>query len=169
MSGVLLLGIDYRPIHVVDARRAIILVLAGKAEVVETDPDGVPIRSARLEFAVPAVVRLLRAVKILRRTPTLTRRALIARDDGRCQFVGCTRAGTTIEHVLPRSRGGAHSWDNVVAACERCNHSKGDRTLAEAGMMLVREPRVPRYVVALVAKAGGRAPELWVPYLAGAA
>lgn len=166
--SVLLLGVDYRPIHVVDVRRAILLVLAGKAEVVETDPDGVPIRSARLELAAPAVVRLLRAVKVIHRTPTLTRRALMVRDEGRCQFVGCARAGTSIEHVLPRSRGGAHSWTNCVWACDRCNHSKGDRTLTEARMELRRAPFVPRRSVVLVAKAGGRAPECWTPYLVAA-
>jgi 5-methylcytosine-specific restriction endonuclease McrA len=166
MPGVLLLDVTYRALHVLDTRRAVILVLAGKAEVVETDPDGVPIRSARLEIAVPAVVRLLRAVKLIHRTPTLTRRALIARDGGVCQFVGCHRAGTTIEHVLPRSRGGSHVWENVVAACERCNHAKGDRTLQEARMVLRRDPFVPRRSVALVVAAGGRAPESWTPYLA---
>jgi 5-methylcytosine-specific restriction endonuclease McrA len=168
MGGVLLLNASYQPLHVVDVRRAVVLVLAGKAEVVELDPDGVPIRSARLEIAAPAVVRLLRAVKVAFRTPTLTRRALIARDGGVCQFVGCTRPGVTFEHVLPRSRGGRHVWENVVLSCERCNHSKGDRTLTEAGMELRRRPFVPRRVVALVAKAGGRAPESWAPYLAAA-
>lgn len=168
MPGVLLLNATYQPLHVVDTRRAVVLVLAGKAEVVETDPDGVPIRSARLTLTIPAVVRLLRAVKVIHRTPTLTRRALIARDGGVCQFVGCGRPGSTIEHVLPRSRGGAHAWENVVASCERCNHAKGDRTLAEARMVLRRAPFVPRRSIALVVAAGGRAPESWAPYLAAA-
>jgi 5-methylcytosine-specific restriction endonuclease McrA len=108
---VLLLDVSYRALHLVSARRAVTLLIAGKAELVETDPDGVPIRSARLSVERASVIRLVQSVRLaVFRTPAFTRRSLIARDGGVCQFVGCDAKGTTIEHVLPRSRGGGRTW-----------------------------------------------------------
>jgi 5-methylcytosine-specific restriction endonuclease McrA len=93
----------------------------------------------------------------------LSRRAIFARDEHRCQY--CGRAADSIDHVFPRSRGGSHAWDNVAAACRPCNLFKRDRTPTEAGMRLTRPPRAPREL-AWVVIAIGRVPEDWKPYLA---
>jgi len=140
-SVTLLLNATYEPLCVVSARRAVVLVLSAKAESVQD--SGRAMHSATLSVPVPAVIRLTRYIRVpyLGRTP-LSRRAVFTRDAGKCVYCGI--AATSIDHVMPRSRGGAHSWDNVVAACRRCNHAKADRTLAELGWRLRTIPQAPR-------------------------
>ncbi|GAA1817822.1 HNH endonuclease [Planosporangium flavigriseum] len=137
----LVLNATYEPLCVVSVRRAAILVLSAKAVCV-TDGDGV-LHSIRSQLPVPSVVRLIRYVRVPYRTHVvLSRRAIFARDGSRCAY--CRGPAETIDHVLPRSRGGAHVWDNVVAACAKCNHTKGDRTLAELGWRLHAAPSAPK-------------------------
>jgi 5-methylcytosine-specific restriction endonuclease McrA len=136
----LVLNATYEPLCVVPIRRAAVLVLTDKAVPVE-EGDGL-LRSERLNMHVPTIVRLTRYVKVPYRGPVaLTRRAIFARDAGQCVYCGGT--ASTVDHVLPRSRGGRHVWDNVVAACDKCNHVKADRTLAELGWRLHRSPKAP--------------------------
>jgi 5-methylcytosine-specific restriction endonuclease McrA len=99
------------------------------------------------------------------RRTALSRRAIFARDEHRCQY--CGGAADSIDHVMPRSRGGLHAWENVAAACRRCNLDKRDRTPDEAGMRLARVPRAPRELT-WVTISVGRVPEVWKPYLARA-
>ena len=140
MGHALVLNATYEPLCVVPARRALLLVIKHKAIAVE-DSDLVR-HSAALSFTAPSVVRLTRFVRIPYRGPVpLTRRAVFARDGGRCVY--CGGSATSIDHVVPRSRGGTHTWDNVVAACRRCNHTKADRSLAEMGWALPHPPRTP--------------------------
>ncbi|GGK38270.1 HNH endonuclease [Pilimelia terevasa] len=137
----LVLNATYEPLCVVSVRRAAILVLTAKASCV-TDGEGV-LHSARHRIPVPCVVRLHRYVRVPYRGHVgLSRRALFARDGGRCAY--CRGPAETVDHVLPRSRGGGHTWDNVVAACARCNHTKSDRTPAELGWRLHTAPASPR-------------------------
>ena len=140
-SVTLLLNATYEPLCVVSARRAVVLVLSAKAVCIHD--SGVAMHSATLTVPVPAVIRLTRYIRVpyLGRTP-LSRRAVFARDAGKCVYCGMT--ATSIDHVVPRSRGGTHTWDNVVAACRRCNHAKADRTLAELGWRLRTIPKAPR-------------------------
>ncbi|WP_117208467.1 HNH endonuclease [Allorhizocola rhizosphaerae] len=139
-SVALLLNATYEPLCVVSVRRAAILVLSGKAVCV-ADGDGM-LHSARQQVPVPLVVRLSRFVRVPYRTHVgLSRRAIFARDGGRCQY--CAGPAETIDHVHPRSKGGLHVWENVVAACARCNHHKGDRTLRELGWKPITKPTVP--------------------------
>ncbi len=139
-SVALLLNATYEPLCVVSVRRAAILVLSGKAVCV-ADGDGV-LHSARREVPVPLVIRLSRYVRVPYRAHVgLSRRAIFARDGGRCVY--CQGSAETIDHVHPRSKGGEHAWDNVVAACAKCNHHKGDKTLAELGWRLAVKPTVP--------------------------
>jgi 5-methylcytosine-specific restriction endonuclease McrA len=162
MPGALVLNATYEPLCVVPLRRAVILVLAEKAVVVESG-DGV-MRSARTSMPVPSVVRLSRYVRVpYRREVPLTRRAVLDRDRHACVYCG-TRADT-IDHVRPRSRGGEHIWTNVVAACARCNHRKGDRLLAELGWRLAASPTRPPATVAVVLGWTKRDPS-WQRYLA---
>lgn len=140
MRDALVLNASYEPLCVVSARRAAVLVLVGKA--VPVVESGAALHSERRVLAVPSVVRLAHLVRVpYRATAPLTRRAVFARDCHRCAY--CDRSATTIDHVVPRSRGGHHAWDNVVAACGACNHRKADRTLAELGWVLRTAPRAP--------------------------
>jgi 5-methylcytosine-specific restriction endonuclease McrA len=139
-SATLLLNATYEPLCVVSSRRAIVLVLAEKAEAVDSAADVV--HAATVSLAVPVVVRLTRFVRVpYPASVPLSRRAVFTRDGQTCVY--CGSSATSIDHVVPRSRGGTHTWDNVVAACRRCNHTKADRSLAELGWALPHPPRTP--------------------------
>ncbi|WP_412541917.1 HNH endonuclease [Longispora sp. K20-0274] len=139
-SVALLLNATYEPLCVISVRRAVILILTGKAVCV-TDGDGL-MHSERELLAVPSVIKLTRHVRVPYRAHVgLTRRAVFARDGWHCAY--CRGPAETIDHVLPRSRGGRHVWENVVAACARCNHRKAARTPAEMGWRLATPPAAP--------------------------
>jgi 5-methylcytosine-specific restriction endonuclease McrA len=162
MRSALVLNATYEPLSVVPARRAACLVLADKADVVED--DGTFLHSESLSVPNPLVIRLRYVVKVpYHRRTALSRRAVFARDEHRCQY--CGGAADSIDHIMPRSRGGQHAWENVAAACRPCNLSKRDRTPVEAGMHLARQPRAPREL-AWVTISVSRVPEAWKPYLA---
>lgn len=140
MVDALVLNATYEPLCVVSQRRALVLVLLAKAVPIEFS-DAV-YHSERRTVALPAVVRLVRYVKVpYRATIPLTRKAVFARDGGRCVY--CSGTATSLDHVVPRSRGGEHVWENVVSCCGRCNHAKADRHIAELGWRLRSVPRAP--------------------------
>jgi 5-methylcytosine-specific restriction endonuclease McrA len=142
-------------------RRALLLALKGKAEVLHT--NGHLFRSESLSLAAPSVVRLHYFVKVpYRARASLSRRAVLVRDSFECQY--CGRPAENIDHVIPRSRGGLHTWDNVVAACRPCNSRKENRALADSGMKLRRTPRRPHESV-WIAVAVDRLDPAWEPYL----
>jgi 5-methylcytosine-specific restriction endonuclease McrA len=160
MGRALVLNASDAPLAVVSARRAVVLVLKEKAEVVVT--NGMIFRSERLELEAPSVVRLRRYVKVpFRARAPLTRRAVFARDGWVCQY--CGAAAENLDHVIPRSRGGEHVWENVVAACRRCNAKKENHLVAEAGMRLARQPFAPSDGFRLSL---GRPEAGWEPFLA---
>lgn len=162
MRAALVLNATYEPLSVVPARRAACLVLADKADLVAD--NGSVLHSARLALPSPSVIRLRYQVRVpYHRRTSLSRRAVFARDDHRCQY--CGSAADSIDHVVPRSRGGQHTWENVAAACTACNLRKRDRTPAEADMPLVRAPRAPR-AQAWIAVSVARVPDEWKPFLA---
>lgn len=139
----LLLNASMQPIKVISARRAVMLILSGKAEAIDSGDGRVRYRSASTSIDVPSVVRLIKQVKIpYRATVPLNRASVLARDDKTCQY--CFRAGDTIDHVIPRSHGGKHVWENVVTACRKCNSKKDDKTLEELGWSLSSKPYAPR-------------------------
>ncbi len=157
----LVLNVTYEPLSVVASRRAACLILDDKAEIVEHD-DGL-IRSETVSIPQPLVIRLRYLVKAPFRGPlSVSRRAVFARDDFRCQY--CGLVADSIDHVVPRSRGGRHEWSNVVAACRRCNLTKRDRTPAEAGMQLRRPCQAPKHGSWVMVSAS-RMPDAWRPYL----
>ena len=161
MSRALVLNASFEPLCVVSHRRAVVLLLTEKAElVIDT---GRVLHSERLSVPVPSIVRLRSFVSIpFRRRVAVSRRAVMARDGGRCQYCG-TRADS-IDHVVPRSRGGAHEWSNVVAACRACNARKRDWLLHETAMRLHARPRAPLGASWSIL-ASGAVPEDWGPYL----
>ncbi len=164
MAGTLVLNASFEPLCIVPLRRAVVLVLAEKAVVVEAGSQ--VLHSERQAITAPTVVRLSHFVRVpYRRAVPLTRRAVLDRDAHRCVY--CSARADTIDHVVPRSRGGGHAWTNVVAACARCNHRKGDRMLAELGWRLATGPVEPPPTVAVVLGWASRDPA-WDRYLAWA-
>jgi 5-methylcytosine-specific restriction endonuclease McrA len=161
LGRALLLNASFEPLSVVPMRRAVVLVLKEKAEIVAR--NGAVIRSERVSLPVPSVIRLHHFVRVpYRNRVPLSRRAVFARDGHRCQY--CNRAAENIDHVVPRSRGGPHAWDNVVASCRACNSRKEDRLLTEVDLRLARLPREPQANLWVVATAGSIDP-LWEPFL----
>ena len=141
-SVVLLLNNDFEPLNVCNVRRAFRLVFGEKAEVIQYNHHDV--RTATQIFRAPSVIRLHHRVKRPRPRVRLSRREIFARDKYTCQYCGTQTHDLTLDHIIPRHRGGTHSWDNLVAACKHCNHRKGGRLAEEARMRLARAPFEPR-------------------------
>src|SRR5271166_3193672 len=157
----LVLNATFEPLGIVSSRRAVLLVLDTKAELVHTTERF--FRAERFSLPEPSVVRLVRYVQVPRHyRVAVNRRTVFARDGSRCQY--CGSAAENLDHVIPRSRGGLHTWENVVAACRRCNTRKEDRLPHEVGMVLHTTPAAPRHRVQLLALCGG-ASEEWGTYL----
>ena len=139
---VLVLNQNYEPLNVCDVRRAVVLMDKGKAEILENGRGD--LRTFRMTYPVPTVIRLFYMVKRPLPRARLSRREVFLRDRNTCQYCGAAAKDLTLDHVIPRHRGGQHTWENVVSACNRCNNRKAARTPHEAGMALSREPRPPK-------------------------
>ena len=162
MASVLVLNASHEPLSVVSDRRAMVLVIRGKAIAVELRNE--VWRSERHEARVPSVVRLTNFVHVpYQRSVPVTRRAVFGRDGNRCQY--CFGPAESIDHVMPRSRGGLHTWDNVVACCRRCNVRKGSRLPSEAGLTLAAQPSAPLRHGWIYASAGHGIDPVWQRYL----
>ena len=137
----LVLNAGYEPLGVVSFKRALILVLNEKATVLAGSEEHL-IHSARTALALPSVILLSRYVRVptARKIP-VTRRGVLRRDAWRCAY--CAKPANTIDHVQPKSKGGAESWENLVACCLKCNNAKGDKTLSEIGWTLGFQPKMP--------------------------
>jgi 5-methylcytosine-specific restriction endonuclease McrA len=162
LGRALLLNASFEPLCVVPMRRAVVLVLKDKAEVISR--NGGEIHSERMTMPIPSVIRLVHFVRVpFRSRVPLSRRAVFARDRHRCQY--CNHSAENIDHIVPRSRGGEHSWENVVASCRSCNARKEDRLLTECGLSLRRHPVAPHASLWVVATAGVIDPtwEQWLP------
>lgn len=144
---VLVLNQDFSPLMVCSVERAFILVYLNKSEMVRP-ANGHKLHSITRTFPMPSVIRLNRYVNAPYKGVNLTRQNIFKRDNFECQFCG-TKKDLTLDHVVPSSRGGAHSWLNLVTACKRCNAKKGDFTPEEAGMQLIRRPYKPSYAIFL--------------------
>jgi 5-methylcytosine-specific restriction endonuclease McrA len=161
---VLVLNATYEPINVCTVRRAVVLLLKDKAEVIE-HADW-QLHSETQSLSRPVVIRLVSYVKIPRdaHRRKITRRAVFARDDWTCQYCGA-RSNLTVDHVVPRSKGGESSWENIVASCAPCNRRKGNALLRQAGMNLMRQPKTPNPNV-FIHVASPTIPAAWRAYLA---
>lgn len=142
-SRVLVLNQNYAPLNLCHARRAIVLLAKGKAEILENGA-GV-LRSPSCLFPLPSVIRLVYLIKRPHHQRKLTRHEVFNRDRYTCQYCGKETAALTLDHVVPRQRGGLHTWENLVSACIPCNRRKAGRTPQEAGMSLLRRPQPPPY------------------------
>lgn len=166
MNRTLLLNATFEPLCLVSFRRAIVLVLKDKAEVLERAARH--LRSATAHHASPLVIRLRYFVRVPRHeSRKISRRAVFARDGYECQYCGAA-SHLTMDHVIPRSRGGGSSWDNVVTSCAPCNLRKGNRLPHEINMHPRTTPRPPRPDV-FISVAAPRQPNAWLPYLTASA
>jgi 5-methylcytosine-specific restriction endonuclease McrA len=161
--NVLMLNQNYEPLTICSARRAIVLLFQGKAEMIETS-DGLKIRTVSRHYSLPSVVRLWQYRRVPFRKIMLTRKNIITRDGHRCQYCGSTRGSMTIDHVIPKKLKGADTWDNMVCACIRCNNKKGDRMPDQAGMKLLKRPARPSHINFIQRHLGAN-DQRWRPYL----
>jgi len=164
---VLVLNATYEPLSIVSVQRAVVLLLKEKAELIEAASER--LHAERASLPVPLVIRLVYYVRIPRHIALApTRHSVLVRDNFTCQYCGATpgRSGLSLDHVLPRSRGGQTTWDNVVAACRPCNMRKGSRTPEEAGIALRRSPGRPHYLAFLLLS-GASSQEVWEKYAFG--
>jgi 5-methylcytosine-specific restriction endonuclease McrA len=164
-SRVLVLNASYEPINVCTVRRATVLLLKSRAELLERGEGA--IHSERLAIDRPCVIRLQRYVRIPRdvHRRKITRKAVLARDAYTCQYCGREATSLTVDHVIPRSRGGESVWENIVASCAPCNRKKGNRLPREASMHPATRPRPPGPTV-FIRIASPRIPLAWERYLA---
>lgn len=161
-SDVLVLNQDYQPLSICSVQRSVKLLFLEKAELLHDDPEKV-IRTVNDEYSYPSVIRLRRYINLPYAKIVLSRRNIMKRDRHTCQYCG-TKSDLTLDHVLPRSRGGADSWENLVTACNQCNVKKGNRTPDEASMPLDIEPYRPVHITFFQNLLGG-VQEHWKPYL----
>src|SRR2546421_761052 len=164
IGRVLVLNATYEPINVCTVRRAVVLLLKAKAEIVERAE--MELHSASCTIARPVVIRLVSYVRIPRDTHRrkITRRAVFARDGWTCQYCG-SRSNLTVDHVIPKSKGGSSGWDNIVASCAPCNRRKGDALPRQVGMRLLKQPRQPHATV-FIPVSSPPIPAAWQQYLA---
>lgn len=161
----LLLDVSNQPVDIIPWTEAMFLLVTGKADVV-VDYENIPIRSEKLTFKLPSIMKLR---KFFRRNTQVqfSRYNIFYRDDWKCQYCGtqCKSSDLTFDHVVPKSQGGKKTWENIVAACFTCNHSKRDRTPKQAGMKLIREPKKPKWMPKLIIRLKDNHPAEWRDYL----
>lgn len=141
-TPVLVLNHNFQPLHVCSTRRAIVLLILGKAEVIENGRGYV--RAPKDVFLRPSVIRLNQTVRRPYPRVRLSKKEIFRRDNYTCQYCGRSSNHLTVDHIIPRHRGGGHSWDNLVSACPSCNRRKGGRTPQEANMRLLQPAYEPR-------------------------
>ena len=165
-KSVLVLNATFEPLSLVSVRRAVVLLLHEKAELVEATER--MLSSATRAFPEPLVIRLTRYVRLPHRSVPATRAGVMLRDAYTCQYCGMTpgRYELTVDHVVPRSKGGGHSWENLTTACKACNYKKGNQLLEDAQMKLIRKPFEPSYV-ALVLLSNPTAASYWESMMNG--
>ena len=163
MEGhVLILNQDYSALTLCSVKRAVILILLGKVELVEALPDQF-VRSPSQRVPWPSIIRLKQYASVPYKRVMLTRRNVLQRDGHNCQYCGAG-GQLTVDHVRPKSRGGGDTWENLVAACVHCNNRKGNKTPEEANMDLDRRPFRPSYVM-FIRDRVGQLRDAWKPYL----
>ncbi len=164
MGKVLVLNASYEPLNITSWRRAVVLLIKGKAEQLENNE-----RLIYTDFPLPSVIRLRHYVRVPYKEIPLTRRNILERDRHTCQYCGYKGEGLTLDHVFPRSRGGGDTWENLVTACVRCNVKKGNRTPKEAQMNLRHQPRRPYSSLQfeLVKHTRGNLNQEWRKYIIG--
>ncbi|MDR9418846.1 HNH endonuclease [Gracilimonas sp.] len=161
-ANVLVLNQDYQPLSICSVQRSIKLIFLEKAELLHDDPDK-KLRTTRKSFQFPSVIRLRSYINVPYSKIVLSRRNVMRRDDFTCQYCG-KKSDLTIDHILPKSRGGQDTWENLTTACDKCNVKKGNRTPKEAQMPLQSKPYRP-IPITFFRDSNGGVQEPWKPYL----
>lgn len=159
----MVLNQSYEPLSVCNVKKAILLLLMQKADIVEHHSHSV-LRTISTSLPFPSVIKLHRYISLRHTSIELSRKNLLRRDGNKCQYCSTSAPPLTIDHVIPKSRGGLDTWDNLVCACVKCNNKKGNRTPKEAGMNLLTIPKKPHYIVYLKSL-HSVVETLWRPYL----
>ncbi len=162
---VLILNHNYEPLNICHTHRAVVLITSGKAEIVANGRGYITTPSMR--FPKPSVIRLAHTVRRPHPRLRLSRRAIFRRDGYRCQYCGRDSTHLTLDHVIPRSRGGKHVWTNLVSACASCNRRKGGKTLEEARMKLLSKPVEPRATFSNLFGIYVQDNQDWQPFVSG--
>ena len=162
VGKVLVLNQDYSPLTLCSVNRAFLLVFLDKAQLLEADQHEL-LHSVSEAFDKPAVIRINNYINVPYRGVVLTRHNIFKRDGNKCQYCGDHRY-LTLDHLIPRSKGGKSTWKNLVTACKNCNSKKGDRSVLEVGFKLKKQPFKPSYVMFLRDASGDLRKE-WMPYL----
>lgn len=162
----LLLDIGYQPVDIIGWRRAMELLIAGKAEIVDEYED-VSVNSVNKSFKLPSILRLIRSVAFRRRKISFSRYNIFLRDNWTCQYCGSKHKSEdlTFDHVIPKSRNSGKTWTNIVTACVPCNRKKANRTPKEAKMPLLKPPKEPRWTPQLTIRLKSDDPEEWRTYV----
>jgi 5-methylcytosine-specific restriction endonuclease McrA len=160
---VLVLNHNYEPLSVCNVKKAVILLWLGKAELIAAC-EGKYLHSVSSAMPFPSIVRLSVYVRVPYKKIVLSRKNVLRRDGHRCQYCGKSDVTLTVDHILPKARGGNDAWENLVAACVGCNNRKGDRTPVEAHMPLLRKPIRPNHVM-FIRHFVGTVDDHWKPYL----
>jgi 5-methylcytosine-specific restriction endonuclease McrA len=164
-APVLVLNANFEPLNVCTTRRAIGLMYNDKAMLVQNGRGY--IQSVSNKFQAPSVIRLSNMIKRPRPIVKLSKAEIFRRDNYICQYCGKKTTNLTIDHVIPRSKGGEHAWENLVAACPGCNHKKGGRTAHQANMDLLKQPKAPSATALYIFGRYLQQYEEWIPYVTG--
>jgi 5-methylcytosine-specific restriction endonuclease McrA len=162
-TKVLVLNSSYEPLRICDAQKALLLLFGGKAVQVAHHPERA-ISTVSRSFPLPSIVRLTCFVRVPYKGIILNRKNILIRDNFQCQYCGKTDLPLTIDHIVPRSRGGEHSWENLITACPRCNSKKGNRTPREAGMHSLKQAIRPNNLM-FMQQLTTKVSDEWKPYL----
>jgi 5-methylcytosine-specific restriction endonuclease McrA len=154
---------SYEPLTICTVKKAIILIILKKAEVIANN-NGKKIRSVKDAFAWPSVIRITRYVNVTFKKVILTRKNIFRRDSYKCAYCGRSDLPLTVDHIIPRARGGEDSWENLVTACVHCNNKKGDKTPAEANLKMLVRPYKPNHIM-FIKNTVGKIDDNWKPYL----
>jgi len=162
-TEVLVLNKAYEPLDICNVKRAILLIFLEKAESVV--PMERVIHSVSKEFPIPSVIRVKRYISPVHDSVVLNKKNIFRRDNHKCQYCGSKNQQLTIDHIVPKVKGGKDTWENLVTACHRCNNMKGDKDLAESGLILLKKPRKPTRIHRLRKFAGEKSRIKWRPFL----
>ena len=160
---VLLLNSSYEPITIINAKKALIMIITQKVDYIEK--SNYSIHSERLVFSVPKIVKLKSYIFLKHRTISLTRKNIFKRDKNQCQYCSKIDVVLTIDHVIPKNKGGNDSWENLVSACKKCNLMKGNKFLKDCNMYLLQKPKKPHYLIYMQDYVINNEYKSWKPYL----
>ena len=158
-----MLNQSYEALSICTVKKALVLLILSKAELVSADHKK-KIKSLRSDFPWPSVIRLKKYISIPYKQVILTRRNILKRDNYKCAYCGRGDLPLTVDHVIPKARGGKDTWENLVCACTKCNNHKGNRTPVEAELKLLQKPYVPNHIL-FIKNTVGKVDENWKPYL----